>query len=206
MTLKFSSACRILLIRIPKPPWLMPSPRGVQPQLILLLPPHPKTAVSCTYTLAEKSEVTTRSLCAHVKLQRGTMDAIMKQQAKSDISKFNDLVNAHLLVLRKHKQELMDEDLINFLFKGYLSCSDSNFVRTMELKKDQWELDKTNITPMQLMTIALNKYETRKLEKAWNKPSAGDAEIVALKAQIKKLSKARTEGNTTTSFSAASVI
>jgi hypothetical protein len=41
------------------------------------------------------------------------------------------------------------------------------------------------------MKIALKKYETRKLEKSWNKRSHKEQEIVALKAQLNKLSMSK---------------
>ena len=143
------------------------------------------------YTLLEKSEVTSRSLCSHVKRQLGQMNTIMRSQAKSDIKKFNHIIDEHLLTLRKHQQPLSDDDLINFLFVGYIACSDKNFVAAMERVKDDWELDHSNITPHQLMKLALNKYDTRVLEKSWNKPSSEEREIVALKAQITKLSTSK---------------
>jgi hypothetical protein len=139
------------------------------------------------YTLLEKSEVTSRSLCSHIKRQLGQMNIIMCTQAKNDIKRFNQLIDAHLLTLRKHQQPLSDDDLINYLFVGYLACSDKNFVASMERTKDDWELDHSNLTPQQLMKLALNKYDTRILEKSWNKPSTEEREIVALKAQISKL-------------------
>ena len=109
------------------------------------------------YTLLEKSEVTSRSLCSHVKRQLGQMNIIMQSQAKSDIKKFNHIVDEHLLTLRKHQQPRSNDDLINFLFVGYMVCSDKNFVTAMECVKDDWELDHSNITPQQLMKLALNK-------------------------------------------------
>jgi hypothetical protein len=124
------------------------------------------------YTLLEKSEVTSCSLCLHVKRQLGQMNTIMRSQAKSAIKKFNHLVDEHLLTLRKHQQPLSNDDLINFLFVRYIACSDKNFVTAMECVKDDWELDHSNITPQQLMKLTLNKYDTRVLEKSWNKPSS----------------------------------
>jgi hypothetical protein len=119
------------------------------------------------------------------------MNTIMRSQAKSNIKKFNHLVDEHLLTLQKHQQPLSDDDLINFLFVGYIACSDKNFVTAMERVKDDWELDHSNITPQQLIKLALNKYDTRVLEKSWNKPSSKEREIVSLKAQITKLSSSK---------------
>ena len=163
----------------------------VQPARATAADPTQDSSTLYLYTLLEKSEVTSRSLCSHVKRQRGQMNTIMRSQAKSDIKKFNHLVDDHLLTLRKHQQPLSDDDLINFLFVGYITCSDKNFVTAMERVKDDWELDHSNITPHQLMKLALNKYDTRVLEKTWNKPSSEEREIVALKAQITKLSTSK---------------
>ena len=102
------------------------------------------------------------------------------------------------LGLGSHQQPLSDDDLINFLFVGYIACSDKNFVTAMECVKDDWELDHSNITPQQLMKLALNKYDTRVLEKTWNKPSSEEREIVALKAQITKLSTSNKQSSADT--------
>jgi hypothetical protein len=57
------------------------------------------------------------------------------------------------------------------------------------VKKDAWELDNSNMSSIQLMQVALNKFETCRLEKAWNKPSHEEQEIVALRTQVEKFSK-----------------
>lgn len=154
--------------------------------------PYQDSGILYLYTLLEKSEVTSRSLCSHVKRQLGQLNIVMRSLATSDIKKFNKLVDDHLLTLRKHQQPLSDDDLINYLFVGYLACSDKNFVASMERIKDDWELDHTNMTPQHLMKLALNKFDTRVLEKSWNKPTSEEREIVALKAQITKLSSSTT--------------
>jgi hypothetical protein len=175
----------------------------IQPAGAAVADPLEDSGILYLYTLLEKSEVTSRSLCSHVKRQLGQMNTIMRSQAKSDIKKFNHLVNEHLLALRKHQQPLSDDDLINFLFIGYIACSDKNFVTAMECVKDDWELDHSNITPQQLMKLALNKYDTRVLEKSWNKPSSKEREIVALKAQITKLSSSKQSSTGTPDASAS---
>jgi hypothetical protein len=144
----------------------------VQPAGAAAADPTEDSGILYLYTLLEKSEVTSRYLCSHVKRQLGQMNTIMRSQAKKDIKKFNHIIDKHLLTLRKHQQPLTDDDLINFLFVGYIACSDKNFVTAMERVKDDWELDHSNITPQQLMKLALNKYDTRVLEKSWNKPSS----------------------------------
>jgi hypothetical protein len=73
----------------------------------------------------------------------------------------------------------------------------------MECVKDDWELDHSNITPQQLMKLALNKYDTRILKKSWNKPLSEEQEIVALKAQITKLSASKQSSTDTQDASAS---
>ena len=48
------------------------------------------------------------------------------------------------------------------------------------------------------MKLALNKYNTCVLEKSWNKPSSEEQEIVALKAQITKLSTSNKQSSADT--------
>ena len=109
--------------------------------------------------LAEKSEVKARALCSHIKTKLGSMDKIMLKEAKQNIKKFNKIIDEHNTTLRKHRDPLSQSDLLTFMFKGYLACSDQDFLNTIKAKKDQYELDGANILPEQLKQVALNKYE-----------------------------------------------
>jgi hypothetical protein len=71
----------------------------VQPAGAAAANPLEDSGILYLYTLLEKSEVTSCSLCSHVKRQLGQMNTIMRSQAKSDIKKFNHLVDEHLLTM-----------------------------------------------------------------------------------------------------------
>ena len=79
-------------------------------------------------------------------------------------------------------------ELIHNLFKAYVTVQDQVFVRYIESKENEYD-DGNNITPEQLMQVALAKYETRKEAGVWEAPSSEKEEILALKAELVQLRK-----------------
>jgi hypothetical protein len=73
------------------------------------------------------------------------------------------------------------------LFKGYAAVSDTTFVEYMALKESNYD-EGTEYSPEQLMQLAKDKYAILKQKGTWKAPSADQKKIIALEAQIKKLS------------------
>ena len=74
-----------------------------------------------------------------------------------DITKFNTHVK--ILVEGLKSRGETTQDLLVNLFKGYLACSDKEFVSYITTKKDKHE-EGVGIKPDELMTFAENKYKT----------------------------------------------
>jgi len=151
--------------------------------------PNQNSGILYLYTLLERSEVNTRATCSHVKAQLAVLNIAMTKQAKNDIKKFNSIVDAHILTLTKHSNPLSDEDMLNYLFKGYLACSDQAFKAFITKEQDDWTFKNVPLEPEALMKTALQKYETCILTKSWNRPTREAEEIIALKAQITSIKK-----------------
>ena len=101
-----------------------------------------------------------------------------------DIEKFNQYVKVNVDGL-KSRGEKMYDIMIN-LFKEYQVESDRNFVRYINIKRDQYN-DGYNISPYKLMTSALNKFEILRKYNKWNTMSPDQEQIVALASVVEKL-------------------
>jgi hypothetical protein len=72
------------------------------------------------------------------------------------------------------------------LFKGYQAASNHEFVRYINQKKDAYD-DGSDLTPKQLMTFTLNKYEVLTKQDLWNAKTAKQEQILALSAKLGKI-------------------
>ena len=77
-------------------------------------------------------------------------------------------------------------DIMINLFKEYQVASDGEFVRYINIKRDQYN-DGYNISPDKLMTSALNKFEIMRKYNKWNTMSPDQEQIVALASVVEKL-------------------
>jgi hypothetical protein len=103
---------------------------------------------------------------------------------KSNIKEFNLYVTQKrsALIARGHPPT----ELKRHLFKAYLKCGDEEFIRFINMKKDQYE-EGEPITEDELMSKALAKYELKVENKTWNVTDAHKERIIALEAQVKLL-------------------
>jgi hypothetical protein len=102
----------------------------------------------------------------------------------SDIVKFNEHVKD--LLEQLHARGQMTHDLLSNLFKAYKAASDKDFVSYINKKKDEYD-EGQEIQPSKLMLLAQNKYNTKKQDGEWNAPSTEQEELIALRAELKKL-------------------
>lgn len=111
----------------------------------------------------------------------------------SDLNSNIKLFNNHVTYLKNSliaRQEQVPELMVN-LFKGYANAADEDFVRYIQNKRDSYE-DGATMTPEQLMSSALNKYELKVEDNSWSVPDKKDERILALEAEnatLKKKSK-----------------
>ena len=103
-----------------------------------------------------------------------------------DIVKFNTYVK--LLVDGLRSRGETTQDLLVNLFKGYMACSDKEFVQYVKRKQDAFE-EGTDIEPDQLMKNAADKYKTLLQRGSWNAPDANEEKILALQTEIRKLKR-----------------
>jgi hypothetical protein len=84
-----------------------------------------------------------------------------------------------LLVERlKSRGETITDLLLN-LFKGYMVCSDKEFVEYIKRKQDIYK-EGGVITPDSLMKKAAGNYKNLRGKGSWNAPDANDQKILAL--------------------------
>jgi len=80
------------------------------------------------------------------------------------------------------------QGLLTNLFRAYVACSDSTFVKYVTDIQTKWE-DGEDLTPEKLMARVSNKYKIMKTKEVWNAPSAEQKKLVALEAKISELKK-----------------
>ena len=129
------------------------------------------------------TSVDTVATISHIRLSLSNLDSYMTS-INDDIEKFNQYV-------RQQRQNLLvrgqrSDDLLINIFKGYLNCSDKNFVEYIYRKKDLYE-EGGIVTVDSLMHDALNKYENIKLEGKWNALSPEQEKILTLTAQFEQI-------------------
>ena len=105
-----------------------------------------------------------------------------------DITKFNTYVKLLIDGLRSRGET--SHDLLVNLFKGYMACSDCDFVAYIKRKQDLFE-EGTPIQVDHLMKNAADKYKTLLQKGRCNAPDANEAKILALQAEIKKLKRVK---------------
>jgi hypothetical protein len=101
-----------------------------------------------------------------------------------DIDKFNAYV-INLTNGLRARGHISSDTLAN-LFKAYKAVPDKEFVRYIKEKEDAYD-EGTNITPEILMRFASDKYKRMVESKEWMAMSKEQEKLIALEAEIKKL-------------------
>ena len=110
-----------------------------------------------------------------------------------DIGKLNDYVQTNVQELETRGEE--SHDIVLNLFRGYANAKDSRFRAYIQTKKDAYD-EATGEPPFtynQLMVLAENKYKTMRINGEWNAPTEHDKELVALKAEVRRLERGRSK-------------
>ena len=84
------------------------------------------------------------------------------------------------------KRGFTHDDMIIDLFKALLTSKNEVFHRFIQRKKDDWETG-TDITPDELISEAVTKYNNMVENKTWKMKEADDSKLVALTTQVKEL-------------------
>ena len=101
-----------------------------------------------------------------------------------DIGKLNMYVKTLLDQLAARGET--STDMLSNLFTGYLAAKDRSFVAYIDKKLELYK--ETNITPNQLMLWARKKYDLLRDKGMWNTPTPEEEKILALTAQVNKMS------------------
>ena len=141
-------------------------------------------------TIIRESHLDTNATSSSIRTKLTDLDRYLPTIGQ-DIVKFNTYVK--LLVDGLKTRGEVTQDLLVNLFKGYLACSDTEFVEYIKRKQDRYE-EGDELDPDLLMKNAADKYKTLLQKGQWNVPSASETKILALQSQIKKLKKER-DGN-----------
>jgi len=130
------------------------------------------------------SAIDTNATVMSIRQQLSSIDTYIAT-VNYDITKTNEKVNTLLESLGARGETT--HDLLSNLFKAYKTVKDAAFVQYMTQKESDYEEGTTSLTPSRLMLLADNKYKTLKEKNEWCIPSAEQEEIVALRADMKKM-------------------
>lgn len=136
--------------------------------------------------ILDRATTTTRSTLTLLFQRINMLDNLMEKLG-SDVEKFNESVKVIVLQIQERGTRVEDENLMVNLFRAYLSVSDAVFHRYMEIQKDDYNDGVRDLSPIQLMELAGNKYKSLVEEDVWQAPTASDKEIIALRAQVAEL-------------------
>ena len=142
--------------------------------------------------IVRESHLDTNATSASIRTKLTDLDRYLPTIGH-DITKFNTYVKLLIDGLRSRGET--SHDLLVNLFKGYMACSDREFVAYIKRKQDSFE-EGTPIQVDNLMKNAADKYKTLLQKGKWNAPDANETKILALQAELKKLKKERRTGNT----------
>ena len=143
-----------------------------------------ESGVACLKVIIRESYIDTNSTSRHLRSLLGSLDKYMLA-VSSDVTKFNAHVKS--VVERLAARGERTEDLLANLFKAYHVASDSTFVMYMSLKQDLYDEGQVMTTNV-LMSLAETKYKTLVEGGLWNAASEDGEKIIALEAQVQKLS------------------
>ena len=145
--------------------------------------------------IIRNTTVDTRSTVFHIRENLNHLDTYMAE-ATYDIDIFNQYVTSQIEQLAARGEA--SSDLLINLFSAYMAVPDKKFVEYIEKQKDKYD-EGEEVTTKNLMQVALIKYKDRKRADKWQAPSAEEAQIIALTAQVHHLqSNQKTKSNAET--------
>jgi hypothetical protein len=133
--------------------------------------------------LIRNTTVDTRSTVYHLRENLNHLENFMVE-ITYDIDQFNLYVTNQVEQLAARGES--SSDLLVNLFAAYLAVPDRKFVEYVEKQKDKYDKGE-DISPKLLMQIALTKFKDRTRAGKWQAPSADEAQIIALKAELQDI-------------------
>jgi hypothetical protein len=133
--------------------------------------------------IIESARVATNATTAFIRTNLSHLETYMTT-VDSNIIDFNNYVKAQVSDLGACGQT--SNDLLINLFSGYSAAADAIFVQYIAKKRDLYD-EGQEITAVQLMTFAENKYKSMKQANIWRATTKEEEQFIALSAQIDTL-------------------
>ena len=129
------------------------------------------------------ASIDTRATVSNIRTSLSSLD-IKLAELQDDIVELNRFVKTQMEGLAARGE--VTEDLLVNLFKAYKSCGDHGFTAWVHRKEDDYNEGHTNLTTMELMTLADDKYKLLVETGRWMVKSTAQKRIVALTAQVQQ--------------------
>jgi hypothetical protein len=133
--------------------------------------------------IIDSARVETNATTAHIRTNLSHLDSQMYNK-DYNIIEFNNYVKGQVAELNACGET--SNDLLINLFAGYTSVPEPAFVQYITKKRDLYD-EGQNITPVQLMAYAENKYKTMVQATMWKPTTQKDDQFVALAARLEAL-------------------
>ena len=146
---------------------------------------HRPCGILLLKVIIRESHIDTNATTTSIRNKLSSLDEYISKIGQ-DITKFNGYVQTQLTALETCGETTMD--LLANLFKGYLACSDKNFVKYIQSKEEKYE-EGEDMNPKRLMLLADTKYKTLVEKGIWDAPSAEEEKIIALQAKYESLKR-----------------
>ena len=131
--------------------------------------------------IVRESHLDTNATSASIRTKLTDLDRYLPTIGH-DITKFNTYVKLLIDGLRSRGET--SHDLLVNLFKGYMACSDREFVAYIKRKQDAFE-EGTPIQVDNLMKNAADKYKTLLQKGKWNAPDVNEAKLWHFKLRLR---------------------
>jgi hypothetical protein len=148
------------------------------------------SAILFLKTVIETSTIQTNATSSAIRTKLSNLDTYILQ-VDSDIIKFNEYVEQNLAALTARGEETTD--ILTNLWKAYKSASDREFSDFIKRRHEEYEMDDEELSHMELMDLASNKYKLKKENGTWNAPNEDEKKIIALEAEVASLKKLKTK-------------
>ena len=130
--------------------------------------------------------IDTNATVSTVRLKLSNLDNEMLRLG-CDIHKFNIMVKQQISLLSSRGQ--VTTDLLENLFKGYLSVKDNKFTEYIQSLQEDHEMGSKTVNANHLMMLAKIKYDIIREKGKWNAPTPEQQQILALQTKLATMEK-----------------
>lgn len=158
--------------------WTLKDPNGILPDK--------RSAILLLQTIIEESSIQTNVTTTAIRTRLASLNEHMLVVG-SDIGVFNQYVAENLAALTARGEQT--HDLLVNLWRAYKCAEDAPFNNFIVRMNEDYNMGRMTITPRELMDTAHTYFKTAVEAKNWQKPTAADRTIIALKAEVEALNK-----------------